>query len=163
MSLAICPGSFDPITLGHLNIIRRTSKIFDKVVVCIMYNSTKTKPMFTIEERVAMVQKVVERFPNVEVATSDGLLAEYAKQFYKPGIVKGLRAASDFEYEFQMNLINKKINPELETMFLTASEKYTFLSSSVVREMASYGADLTGFVPYEIIEEIEKKAQLWRR
>ena len=160
MSLAICPGSFDPITLGHLNIIRRTSKIFDKVVVCIMYNS---KPMFTIEERVAMVQKVVERFPNVEVATSDGLLAEYAKQFYKPVIVKGLRAASDFEYEFQMNLINKKINPELETMFLTASEKYTFLSSSVVREMASYGADLTGFVPYEIIEEIEKKAQLWRR
>lgn len=87
-----------------------------------MYNSTKTKPMFTIEERVAMVQKVVERFPNVEVATSDGLLAEYAKQFYKPVIVKGLRAASDFEYEFQMNLINKKINPELETMFLTASE-----------------------------------------
>ena len=163
MSLAICPGSFDPITLGHLNIIRRTSKIFDKVVVCIMYNSTKTKPMFTIEERVAMVQKVVERFPNVEVATSDGLLAEYAKQFYKPVSVKGLRAASDFEYEFQMNLINKKINPELETMFLTASEKYTFLSSSVVREMASYGADLTGFVPYEIIEEIEKKAQLWRR
>ena len=163
MSLAICPGSFDPITLGHLNIIRRSAKIFDKVIVCIMYNSTKTKPMFTIEERVAMVQKVVERFPNVEVATSDGLLAEYAKQFYKPVIVKGLRAASDFEYEFQMNLINKKINPELETMFLTASEKYTFLSSSVVREMASYGADLTGFVPYEIIEEIEKKAQLWRR
>ena len=91
------------------------------------------------------------------------MLAEYAKQFDKPVIVKGLRAASDFEYEFQMNLINKKINPELETMFLTASEKYTFLSSSVVREMASYGADLTGFVPYEIIDEIEKKAQLWRR
>ena len=119
--------------------------------------------MFTIEERVEMVQKVVERFPNVEVAASDGLLAEYAKQFDNPVIVKGMRAASDFEYEFQMNLINKKINPELETMFLTASEKYTFLSSSVVREMASYGADLTGFVPCEIIDEIEKKAQLWRR
>lgn len=163
MSLAICPGSFDPITLGHLNIIRRSAKIFDKVIVCIMYNSTKTKPMFTIEERVEMVQKVIERFPNVEVATSDGLLAEYAKQFDDPIIVKGMRAASDFEYEFQMNLINKKINPELETMFLTASEKYTFLSSSVVREMASYGADLTGFVPCEIIDEIEKKAQLWRR
>ena len=163
MSLAICPGSFDPITLGHLNIIRRSAQIFDKVVVCIMFNSTKTMPMFTIDERVEMVQKVVKRFSNVEVATSDGLLAEYAKQFDKPVIVKGLRAASDFEYEFQMNLINKKINPELETMFLTASEKYTFLSSSVVREMASYGADLTGFVPYEIIDEIEKKAQLWRR
>ncbi|MCI7370092.1 MAG: pantetheine-phosphate adenylyltransferase [Firmicutes bacterium] len=163
MSLAICPGSFDPITLGHLNIIRRSAQIFDKVIVCIMFNSTKTMPMFTIDERVEMVQKVVKRFSNVEVATSDGLLAEYAKQFDKPVIVKGLRAASDFEYEFQMNLINKKINPELETMFLTASEKYTFLSSSVVREMASYGADLTGFVPYEIIDEIEKKAQLWRR
>ena len=159
MSLAICPGSFDPITLGHLNIIRRSAQIFDKVIVCIMFNSTKTMPMFTIDERVEMVQKVVKRFSNVEVATSDGLLAEYAKQFDKPVIVKGLRAASDFEYEFQMNLINKKINPELETMFLTASEKYTFLSSSVVREMASYGADLTGFVPYEIIDEIEKKAQ----
>ena len=163
MSLAICPGSFDPITLGHLNIIRRTTQIFDKVIVCIMFNATKTMPMFTIDERVEMVQKVVKRFSNVEVATSDGLLAEYAKQFDKPVIVKGLRAASDFEYEFQMNLINKKINPELETMFLTASEKYTFLSSSVVREMASYGGDLTGFVPYEIIDEIEKKAQLWRR
>ena len=163
MSLAICPGSFDPITLGHLNIIRRSAQIFDKVIVCIMFNSTKTMPMFTIDERVEMVQKVVKRFSNVEVATSDGLLAEYAKQFDKRVIVKGLRAASDFDYEFQMNLINKKINPELETMFLTASEKYTFLSSSVVREMASYGADLTGFVPYEIIDEIEKKAQLWRR
>ena len=163
MSLAICPGSFDPITLGHLNIIRRSAKIFDKVIVLIMFNSTKTTPMFTIDERVEMVQKVVERLPNIEVATSDGLLAEYAKQFDDPVIVKGMRAASDFEYEFQMNLINKKINPELETMFLTASEKYTFLSSSVVREMASYGADLTGFVPCEIIDEIEKKAQLWRR
>ncbi len=163
MSLAICPGSFDPITLGHLNIIRRTAQIFDDVVVCIMYNSTKTKPMFTIEERVEMVKKVVAKYPNVTVETSSGLLAEYAKKFDNPVIVKGMRAASDFEYEFQMNLINKKINPQLETMFLTASEKYTFLSSSVVREMASYDADLTGFVPCEIIDEIEKKAKLWRR
>lgn len=163
MSLAICPGSFDPITLGHLNIIRRASNIFDKVVVCIMVNSSKTKPMFSIEERVEMVRKVVERFPNVEVDTNDGLLAEYAKKYEKPVIVKGLRASSDFEYEFQMNNINKKINPELETMFLTASEKYTFLSSSAVREMAYYGAKLNEFVPCEIIEEIEKKAQLWRR
>ena len=163
MSIAICPGSFDPITLGHLNIIRRTAKIFDKVIVCIMYNSTKTTPMFTIDERVDMVRKVVERFPNVEVDTSDGLLAEYAKKYEGAVVVKGLRAASDFQYEFQMNLINKKINPSLETMFLTASEKYTFLSSSVVREMARYGADLNGFVPCEIIEDVENKAQLWRR
>ncbi len=163
MSLAICPGSFDPITLGHLNIIRRSAQIFDKVIVCIMVNSSKTKPMFTINERVEMVRKVVGRFPNVEVDTSDGLLAEYAKKYDGAVVVKGMRAASDFEYEFQMNLINKKINPGLETMFLTASEKYTFLSSSVVREMASYGADLTGFVPYEIIDEVKEKAKLWRQ
>lgn len=163
MSVAICPGSFDPITLGHLNVIRRTAQIFDKVIVCIMFNSTKTTPMFSIDERVEMVRKVVARLPNVEVDTSDGLLAEYAKKYEGAVVVKGLRAASDFEYEFQMNLINKKINPSLETMFLTASEKYTFLSSSVVREMARYGADLNGFVPCEIIDEVEKKAQLWRR
>ncbi len=163
MRTAICPGSFDPITLGHLNIIRRSAQIFDKVIVCIMFNSTKTRPMFTIEERVEMVRKVVAKYPNVEVDTFDGLLAEYARKFDGAVIVKGMRAASDFEYEFQMNLINKKINPSLETMFLTASEKYTFLSSSVVREMASYGADLTGFVPDEIIDEVEKKAKLWRQ
>ena len=163
MSLAICPGSFDPITLGHLDIISRSAQIFDNVIVCIMFNSNKTKPMFAISERVEMVKKVVERFPNVRVDTSDGLLAEYAKQFDGAVIVKGLRAASDFEYEFQMNHINKKINPELETMFLTANEKYTFLSSSVVREVASYGDDLTGFVPREIVAEIEEKAKLWRQ
>ena len=128
-----------------------------------MFNSNKTKPMFTISERVEMVKKVVKCFPNVRVDTSAGLLAEYAKRFDGAVIVKGLRAASDFEYEFQMNHINKKINPELETMFLTANEKYTFLSSSVVREVASYGADLTRFVPREIVAEIEEKAKLWRQ
>ncbi len=162
MSIAICPGSFDPITLGHLNIIRRTSKIFDRVVVCIMHNAMKPNPMFTVEEKVDMCRRATERYPNVTVDWSDGLLAEYAKQYPGAVIVKGLRAASDFEYEFQMNLINKKINPELETMFLTASGKYTFLSSSVVREMAYYGADLTGLVPSELIEEIETKARQWR-
>ena len=162
MSIAICPGSFDPITLGHLNIIRRSSKIFDQVIVCIMHNAMKPNPMFTVEEKVAMVRKAVERYPNVTVEWSDGLLAEYARRYPGAVIVKGLRAASDFEYEFQMNLINKKINPDLETMFLTASGKYTFLSSSVVREMAFYGADLTGLVPSELIEEIEAKAKQWR-
>ena len=162
MSIAICPGSFDPITLGHLNIIRRTSRIFDRVVVCIMHNAMKPNPMFTVEEKVDMCRRATERYPNVTVEWSDGLLAEYAKQYPGAVIVKGLRAASDFEYEFQMNLINKKINPELETMFLTASGKYTFLSSSAVREMAYYGADLTGLVPSELIEEIETKARQWR-
>lgn len=162
MSTAICPGSFDPITLGHLNIIRRSSRIFDDVIVLVMKNSNKSTPMFSIQERVSMVKKAVNRYPNVSVATSDGLLAEYAKQIPDAVIVKGLRAASDFDYEFQMNLINKKINPELETMFLTSSEKYTFLSSSVVREMARYGADLSGFVPDELIDEINEKAKSWR-
>ena len=162
MSIAICPGSFDPITLGHLNIIRRTARIFDEVVVVIMQNSTKKSPMFTVEERVEMVRKATERYKNVKVESSDILLAEYARQYEGAVIVKGLRAASDFEYEFQMNLINKQIRPELETMFLTASGKYTFLSSSVVREMAMYGADLTGLVPSELIETIEEKAKVWR-
>lgn len=162
MSIAICPGSFDPITLGHLNIIRRTAKIFDQVVVCIMHNAMKPSPMFTDEEKEEMVRRVVERYPNVTVDSSSDLVAEYAKKYEGAVLVKGLRAASDFEYEFQMNLINKKINPALETMFLTSSEKYTFLSSSVVREMAAYGADLTGLVPDEIIEDIERKAKQWR-
>ena len=162
MSIAICPGSFDPITLGHLNIIRRTSKIFDRVVVCVMNNANKPNPMFTVEEKLDMVIRAVERYPNVTVDCSSGLLAEYAKQYEGAVIVKGLRAASDFEYEFQMNLINKKINPALETMFLTASEKYTFLSSSIVREMAYYGADLNGLVPNEIIPDIQRKAEIWR-
>ncbi|MBQ6048796.1 MAG: pantetheine-phosphate adenylyltransferase [Oscillospiraceae bacterium] len=162
MSIAICPGSFDPITLGHLNIIRRTAQIFDEVVVVIMQNSTKKSPMFTVEERVEMVRKATERYGNVKVDSSDILLAEYARQYEGAVIVKGLRAASDFEYEFQMNLINKQIRPELETMFLTASGKYTFLSSSVVREMAMYGADLTGLVPNELIDMINEKAKIWR-
>ena len=163
MRTAICPGSFDPITLGHLNIIRRSAQIFDRVIVCIMHNAMKPNPMFTVEEKVEMVRKATERYPNVTVDWSEGLLAEYARQYPGAVIVKGLRAASDFEYEFQMNLINKKINPDLETMFLTASEKYTFLSSSVVREMAVYGADLTGLVPNELIHQIETKAMLWRK
>ena len=162
MSLAICPGSFDPITLGHLNIIRRTSRIFDEVIVCIMQNASKTSPMFSIAERAELVRKTTARFPNVRVETPDGLLAEYAKQFPGAVVVKGLRAASDFDYEFQMNLINKKINPEMETMFLTSSEKYTFLSSSIVREMAKYDADLTGLIPEEIKEDIRQKAKEWR-
>ena len=158
MSIAICPGSFDPITLGHLNIIRRTSKIFDRVVVCVMNNANKPNPMFTVEEKLDMVIRAVERYPNVTVDCSSGLLAEYAKQYEGAVIVKGLRANTDFENEFQMALINKKINPELDTMFLTASQKYTFLSSSVVKELAGYGADLTPFLPYEIIEDVHERA-----
>ena len=164
MSIAICPGSFNPMTLGHLNIVRRTSHIFDRVIVLIMVNANKRSPMFTIEERVDMARRVVAHLPNVTVETYDGLLAEYAKQFDKAVIVKGLRANTDFENEFQMALINHKINktinPNLETIFLTSSEKYTFLSSSVVRELASYGADLSEFLPREIIDEVLAKAKV---
>ena len=163
MSIAVCPGSFDPITLGHLNIIRRTSRIFDEVVVCIMHNAAKHSPWFSVEERLEMVKTATSRYPNVRVDAQEILLAEYARQFDHPVVVKGLRAASDFEYEFQMNLINKNINPNLETMFLTADGKYTFLSSSVVREMALYGADITGLVPNELIQIIENKAKQWRK
>ena len=116
-----------------------------------------------LNEHVDMVRRAAVRYPNVRVETSDILLAEYAKRYENAVLVKGLRAASDFDYEFQMNLINKKINPDLETMFLTASEKYTFLSSSVVREMAKYQADLTGLVPNELIPDIEAKARTWRK
>ncbi len=163
MRTAICPGSFDPITLGHLNIVRRASRIFDRVIVLIAVNSGKTQPMFTVEERVDMVRRACERYPNVTVDSSDILLAEYARGVEGAVLVKGLRAASDFDYEFQMDLINKNINPQLETMFLTASGKYTFLSSSVVREMARYGADLTGLVPNELKAEIEEKAKKGRQ
>ncbi len=162
MITAICPGSFDPITLGHLNIIRRASRTFDEVVVCILNNASKTATMFTVDERLDMIRRSVARFQNVKVDYYSGLLAEYASGFDHGVIVKGLRAASDFEYEFQMDLVNKRINKSLETVFIPSSEKYTFLSSSVVREMSKYGADLTGLVPNEIISDIEKKAEIWR-
>ena len=159
MKTAIYPGSFDPMTLGHLNVIRRASGIFDHVVVCIMKNAGKQRHMFSTTERVELARKCVERFPNVEVTTFDGLVAEYAATFPEGAvIVKGLRANTDFENEFQMALINKKINPDLDTMFLTATQKYTFLSSSVVKELASYGADLSPFVPCEIIDDVMQRA-----
>ena len=158
MKTAIYPGSFDPITLGHLNIIRRTAKIFDRVIVCIMINGDKDTAMFSPEQRVEMARRVTSRFPNVEVDYSDGLLAEYSKQYEHPVIVKGLRAVTDFENEFTMALINKKINPELETMFLTASEKYTFLSSSAVKDVARHGGNLEEFVPIEILDDVRKIA-----
>ena len=160
MRTAICPGSYDPITLGHLNIIRRCSRIFDQTVVVIMVNSSKASThWFSMEERLDMVRRAVSRYPNVTVDVSDILVAEYARRYEGAVLVKGLRAASDFDYEFQMDSINKRLNPELETMFLTADQRYTFLSSSIVRELAHYGSDLHGLVPEEIIGPIEEKAK----
>ena len=162
MRTAICPGSFDPITLGHLNIIERAAQIFDRVVVCVAANTAKTAPMFTVEEKVEMVRRVIAPYPNVTVEVNSGLLAEFARRYEGSVLIKGLRAASDFDYEFQMDLINKRINPELETMFLTADQRYTFLSSSIVREMAHYGGELSGLVPEEIVAYIEEKAKTRR-
>ena len=132
MKIAIYPGSFDPITNGHLDIIRRAASIFDKLIICVMVNPGKN-PMFTREERVQLISSVVADLPNVEVDASEELLAEYARRKGSCVIVKGLRASSDFENEFQMALINHKINPELDTMFLTAESQYMYLSSSTVK------------------------------
>lgn len=150
MKIAIYPGSFDPITSGHLNIIQRASKIFDKLIVCVMVNASK-KPMFTRGERVNLIKMSIGDLPNVEVDSSEELLATYAKRKGSCVIIKGLRAGSDFENEFQMALINHKINPGLDTMFLTAEHQYMYLSSSTVKELGSYDVDLSDFLPEPII------------
>jgi len=160
MKIAIYPGSFDPVTSGHLNIIRRAANIFDKLIVCVMVNAGKN-PMFSLGERVDLIRRVTEDLTNVEVDSSSELLAEYAKRRGSCVIVKGLRAGSDFENEFQMALVNHKINPELDTMFLTADSQYMYLSSSMVKELGSYGVDLSDFLPDEIIPDFQKKLEKW--
>lgn len=156
MKIAIYPGSFDPVTSGHLNIIRRAANVFDKLIVCVMVNAGKN-PMFTRQERVELIRRVTADIPNVEVDSSDELLAEYARRKGSCVIVKGLRAGSDFEYEFQMALINHKINPDLDTMFLTAEHQYTYLSSSTVKELGEYNVDLSDFLPEQIIPDFQEK------
>ena len=156
MKIAIYPGSFDPITSGHLNIIRRAADIFDKLIVCVMVNSTKS-PLFTQDERVQMIKDVTCDIPNVEVDSSRDLLAEYARQKGSCVIVKGLRAGSDFENEFSMAIINHKINPGLDTMFLTAEHQYMYLSSSTVKELGAYDVDLSDFLPEQIIDDFKKR------
>ena len=162
MKIAIYPGSFDPITLGHLNIIKRAALCFDKLIVCVMVNSQKNG-LFTPEERVELIRRVVSQLPNVEVDASSILLAEYAKQRRARVIVKGLRAGSDFEAEVQMSVINRKLNPNVDTMFLPSHEKYTYLSSTVVKEMVRYGVELSDFLPREIIQDVKKKTEESRR
>ena len=160
MQTAICPGSFDPITLGHLDVIRRASAMFDKVVVCVVANVGK-KGMFTLDERTEMVRMVTGDIPNVEVDSWDGLLVDYAARYEHPVVVRGLRALSDFEYEFMMALTNKKLNSDVETIFLASDERYTYLSSSTVKEIAGYGGDVSRFLPPEvdriITERIKEK------
>ena len=158
MSIAIYPGSFDPITKGHLNIIARAAKSFDRLIVCCMVNADK-HPMFSLEERVDMIRRVTKDLGNVDVDFSDRLLADYAKERRANVIVKGLRAVSDFEKEFQMAIINHKLNPDLDTMFLTAEHQFMYLSSSIVKEMARYGAELSDFLPEEIIPDFLARIQ----
>ena len=156
MKTAIYPGSFDPITLGHINIIKRAANAFDKVIVCISVNSEKNGGLFTPEERLELMRKCIH-VENVEFDINSGLVAEYARQKGARVLVKGLRAVSDYEQEVQMAIINSKINPDLDTIFFPSSEKYTYLSSSVAKEMARYNADLSEFLPREILEDVKKK------
>ena len=156
MKIAIYPGSFDPVTSGHLNIIRRGATIFDKLIVCVMINSSKD-PLFTREERVELIRRVTADLPNVEVDSSDELLAEYARKKGGCVIIKGLGAGSDFENEFQMAMVNRKINPELDTMFLTAEHQYMYMSSSMVKELGSYHVDLSDFLPEQIIPDFKNR------
>ncbi len=158
MKTAIYPGSFDPITLGHLNIIKRAAVCFDKLIVCVMVNSDKLHTgLFTPAERAELIRKVVWKLPKVEVDWSTTLLAEYAREKKACTLVKGLRAVSDYENEMQMALLNRKLNHRLDTMLMPSSAKYTYISSSVVNEMARYGADLSDFVPREIIGDINER------
>ena len=156
MNIAIVPGSFDPVTNGHLDIIRRTAQLFDVVYVSILSNSTKN-PLFTIKERIELLNRVTSDLSNVKVETFTGLLVDYARSKGAKFIVKGLRAVSDFEYEFQMSLTNKQLAPEIETFFITTNTKYAYLSSSIVKEVAKYGGDLTDMIPKEIMQDIEDK------
>ncbi len=156
MKIAIYPGSFDPVTKGHLNIIERAAKSFDKLIVCVMINGAKN-PMFTADERRHMLAEVTAHIPNVVVDFSDKLLVEYAKDVGAGVIIKGLRAVSDFEHEFQMALINHKINPNVDTMFLMAEHQFMYLSSSVVKELARYDADLSDFLPESIIPQFKQR------
>ena len=156
MRIGVYPGSFDPATLGHLDIIQRASKLFDKLIVAAMINGEKHSS-FTMEEKVDFLRRMTRDLPNVEVESFGGLLADYVKEKNACAIVKGLRAVSDFEYEFQMALANKKLNPDVDTVFLMTGQKYLFLSSTIVRDIARHGGDITGFVPEEIRDDIMKK------
>ena len=156
MQTAIVPGSFDPITLGHLDIINRAARLFDRVVVCVVSNDNK-KTMFTLEERQEHIRKVTAHLPNVEVDTWNGLLVDYADKYEQPVVVRGLRAVSDFENEFMMALTNKKLNHRVETAFLASDERYTYLSSSGVKEIAHFGGDVKQFLPEVIYDELMVK------
>lgn len=160
--IAICPGSFDPITVGHLDIIRRAAAMFDHVIVAVLQNSKKTYT-FPVEDRVDMIKASISGIENVSVESSGALLADFAKEKGACAIVKGLRAMSDFEYEFQMALTNKKLNPNVETVFLTTKAENMYLSSSMVKEIGRMGGDISDFVPEVIHDAILKRIKTERK
>ena len=156
MSRAIYPGSFDPVTNGHLDVIERAARLYDEVLVAIAHNETKAG-LFSFEERVALLKESVERHPNVHVTQFEGLLVDYARKVEAQVIIRGLRAVSDFEYEFQMALMNRKLDGDIETMFLMPKEEYTYLSSRLVKEIARLGGDIGAFVPDCIARALREK------
>ena len=156
MNIAVYPGSFDPITNGHLDIITRGSKIYDKLIVAVLINVDK-KSLFSIEERVDLIKKVTKNLNNVEVISFEGLLVDFAKINNSKVILKGLRTVADFEYEFQMALMNSKLDPDIETVFMMTSSAYSYVSSSSVKQVAKFGGSIEGLVPVELINEIENK------
>ena len=153
---AIYPGTFDPVTNGHLDIIARAAKLYYKVIVAVAVNSNKT-PLFSIEQRVALLEQVTTEFANVNIIGFDNLLVDCAKQQGANVVLRGLRAISDFEYEFQLATMNRRLSPELETMFLTPAEQYEFISSSMIKEIARLGGDVTEFVPENVLNHLMKK------
>ena len=155
-SIAVCPGSFDPITYGHLDIIRRGAKVFDMVYVVVLNNSAKN-PLFTAEERISLIKEVTKEIPNVKVAEFSGLLIEYAKSVNANAIIRGLRAVSDFEYEMQITSMNRVLNEDIETFFIMTNNQYSFLSSSIVKEVAKYNGNISTLVPPIVEKELQKK------
>ena len=162
MTTAVYPGSFDPVTNGHLDVIRRSSKMVDELIVGVLNNNAKM-PLFSAEERVKMFKEVTKDIPNVRIYPFDGLLIDFAAKMEAGVVIRGLRAITDFEYELQMSQTNHKLNPDVETIFLTTSIEYSYLSSTTVKEIASYGGDITQFVPEAIVGKLEQKMKEKRR
>ena len=156
MLRAVYPGSFDPVTFGHLDIITRSAKLVDELIVGVLVNNAKS-PLFSVEERVKILEKTVENLPNVKVIPFEGLLVEFVRKMKAQMVVRGLRAITDFEYELQMAQTNHKLEPEVETIFLTTSLDYSYLSSSTVKEVAAVGGDISQFVPHIVIERMQEK------
>ncbi len=156
MRIGVYPGSFDPITKGHLDIIERASKIFEKVIVVASINTSKS-PLFTLEERMDLLKESCKHVKNVEIDSFDGLLINYMKKIDSNVIIKGLRAVSDFEYEFQMALMNRTLEPDIETLFMMTTDKYSYLSSSLVKEVVKFGGKVTGLVPEVVENQLYKK------